>query len=116
MSTSRPFAYNTGSTISGTIQIGNLAIGVDNLDYTGGVGGVRWWNGPDEDLGYVIAQEVVSGNQPNPDSSPAYLGFFRSPEKTENSFLQSVQDIFNQTFSSGSQAKTWLNSNGYWTS
>lgn len=41
MSTSRPFAYNTGSTISGTIQIGNLAIGVDNLDYTGGVGGVR---------------------------------------------------------------------------
>ena len=29
----RPFAYNTGTTIPGTIQIGNLAIGVDNLDY-----------------------------------------------------------------------------------
>ena len=40
MSTSRPFAYNTGSTISGTIQLGDLAIGVDPLDYTGGIGGV----------------------------------------------------------------------------
>ena len=55
MSTSRPFAYNTGSTISGTIQLGDLAIGVDPLDYSGGVGGVRWWNGPDEDLGYIGA-------------------------------------------------------------
>jgi hypothetical protein len=39
MATSRPFAYNTGSTISGTEQIGDLAIGVDDLDYDGGVGG-----------------------------------------------------------------------------
>ena len=51
MSFARPFAYNTGSTISGTEQLGDLAIGVDDLDYTGGVGGVTWWNGPDEDLG-----------------------------------------------------------------
>ena len=40
MSFARPFAYNTGSTISGTEQLGDLAIGVDDLDYTGGVGGV----------------------------------------------------------------------------
>lgn len=39
MSFARPFAYNTGSTISGTEQLGDLAIGVDDLDYTGGVGG-----------------------------------------------------------------------------
>ncbi len=58
MSTSRPFAYNTGSTISGTIQLGDLAIGVDQLDYTGGVGGVRWWEGPDEDLPVSVLKEV----------------------------------------------------------
>ena len=64
MPTTRPFAYNTGSTIVGTIQIGDLAIGVDPLNYAGGVGGVQWWGGPDEDLGYVIAHTVPSGTQP----------------------------------------------------
>jgi hypothetical protein len=28
MATTRPFAYNTGSTIDGTTQIGNIAIGI----------------------------------------------------------------------------------------
>jgi hypothetical protein len=30
MSFARPFAYNTGSTISGTEQLGDLAIGIDD--------------------------------------------------------------------------------------
>jgi len=29
MSTSRPFAFNTGSTIPGTSQVGDIAIGVE---------------------------------------------------------------------------------------
>ena len=88
MSFARPFAYNTGSTISGTEQLGDLAIGVDDLDYTGGVGGVTWWNGPDEDLGYVIAIPVADGNQPVPDGSFASIGFYRSTGKTEESFIE----------------------------
>jgi len=79
MATTRPFAYNTGTTISGTLQYGNIVVGVDaNIDYAGGGGNVRWWNGPDEDLGYVITYPNSLGNQPNPDSSPAFLGFKRS--------------------------------------
>ena len=35
-----PFAYNTGSTISGTEQLGSLTIGIDNLNYPSGVGGI----------------------------------------------------------------------------
>jgi hypothetical protein len=60
MSTSRPFAYNTGSPIDGTIQVGNLAIGYPTSGFTG----TEWWNGPDEDLGYVIAQPVSGDTQP----------------------------------------------------
>ena len=121
MPTTRPFAYNTGSTIVGTLQIGDLAIGVDPLDYSGGVGGVQWWGGPDEDLGYVIAHPTPDGSQPNPLGIPAYLGFWRSEFLTESSFIGlaeyvSVQHGSPQTFNSGSSAKIWLNTNGYWTS
>ena len=64
MATTRPFAYNTGSTIDGTTQVGNIAIGVSDQDYSQNPGGVKWWMGPDEDLGYVIAHEVPAGDQP----------------------------------------------------
>jgi hypothetical protein len=118
MATTRPFAYNTGSTITGTIQVGNLAIGVDNLDYSTNPGGVRWWMGPDEDLGYVIAKQVPSGNQPNPLGVDAYIGFNRSDSLTDESFLSLVNglSLTAHTFTVASNAKTWLNDNGYWTS
>ena len=55
MPTSRLFTYNTGSQFSGTKKYGNLTVQTtrktDNSEY----GGVRWWNGPEEDTGYVIA-------------------------------------------------------------
>jgi len=60
----RPFAYNPGSLIEGTDQIDNLAIGVSSQDYSLSPGGVTWWNGPDEELGYVIAYEVPLDNHP----------------------------------------------------
>ena len=62
MSTTRPFSYNTGSPISGTIQVGNLAVGYPTTGFTG----MEWWNGPDEELGYVIAQPVSGDTQPTP--------------------------------------------------
>ncbi len=47
MSTSRPFAYNPGSQISGTLQFGSVAVGTPTSRVTGDP---RWFNGPDEDL------------------------------------------------------------------
>jgi hypothetical protein len=119
MATSRPFAYNTGSTISGTEQVGSIAIGTPTSGFTST--GLRWWNGPDEDLGYVIAHTVPSGTQPNPVGVPAYIGFWRTPSKTDNNFISLSQYVSSftgtpQTFASASAAKTWLNSAGYWTS
>lgn len=113
MATSRPFAFNTGSTISGTLQIGDLAVGYPTTGFTGSP---RWWNGPDEDLGYVICRPNLFGNQPNPDNVPAYVRFLRSKVKTEQSFVDLVNGVFNQTFTTGSQCKTYLNNDGYWTS
>ena len=119
MPTARPFSYNTGTTISGTIQVGDLAVGIPTNGFEST--GLKWWSGPDEDLGYVIAHPTPAGNQPNQFSIPAFLGFWRSDLKTEESFINlaeyvSIQDNDPQTFIDGEVAITWLNANGYWTS
>jgi hypothetical protein len=113
MATARPFAYNTGSTITGTIQIGSLAVGTPTSGFTGNP---RWWNGPDEDLGYVICRPNTNGNQPNPDNVPAYIRFSRSKLKTDQSFINLVNSVFNQTFTTTTQCTSYLTTNNYWTS
>ena len=113
MSTSRPFAYNTGSTISGTIQVGSLAVGTPTTGFTGSM---EWWNGPDEDLGYVIALPVPDDSQPAPDGRTASLAFNRSTGLTESSFVELTNYLFGQSFTTGNDASIWLTSNGYWNS
>lgn len=113
MATARPFAYNTGSTISGTTQIGSLAVGTPSSGFTGNP---KWWNGPDEDLGYVICRPNTNGNQPNPDRLPAYIRFSRSKLKTDQSFIDLVNSVFKQKFTTTSQCTSYLTTNGYWTS
>lgn len=119
MATARPFAYNTGSPITGTDQVGNLAIGTPTDGFVST--GLQWWNGPNEDLGYVIAHPTVLGNQPNPLNIPAYLGFYRSIDKTDQSFIDLATWLTEyigtpQTFATASDASTWLTTNGFWNS
>lgn len=114
MATARPFAYNPGPSIPGTSQIGNLSIGAPTSGFTNNP---QYWNGPDEELGYVIAQSVSGNTQPTPLSGvTASVGFFRSPLLTENSFVEYTNSLFGQSFTGGTDAATWLNANGYWTS
>jgi hypothetical protein len=61
MASGRPFAYNTGSSIGGTQQVGDLAVGLPSGELTGLP---SFWNGPDEDLGYVIAYSQPNGLHP----------------------------------------------------
>jgi len=63
MATARPFAYHTGPAIDGTLQLGNLSIGTPTSGFTDSP---QYWNGPDEDLGYVIAIPVSGNTQPTP--------------------------------------------------
>ena len=119
MSTSRPFSYNTGSDIAGTTQVGSLAVGTPTSGFTNSP---QFWEGPDEDLGYVIAVPVPSNTQPTPVSGvTASVGFFRTDDFTDNSFIGLAQYVANeygtpQTFSNGNDASTWLTANGYWNS
>jgi plastocyanin len=117
MATILPIAYNTGSLIDGTEQIGDLAIGTTAQDYSSNIGGVKWWASPDLDLQYVIGYADLSGTHPNPISFiPCNIGFWGSGDLTENSFINLCNFQFNETFASGNDAKVWLSSNGYWTS
>jgi surface protein len=114
MSTSTPFAYNTGSVINGTTQVGSLAVGTPSSGFTSSP---QFWNGPDEELGYVIAVPVSGGTQPTPISGvTASLGFYRSTGLTDSSFIELTNGLFNQSFSSATVASTWLTNNGYWNS
>jgi len=114
MATARPFAYNTGSTISGTIQVGSLAIGTPTSGFTNSP---QFWNGPDEDLGYVIAGPVPSNSQPTPISGvTASVQFWRSRVKDESSFIEIANYVTGQSFTTGNDASTYLTTNGYWNS
>jgi hypothetical protein len=116
MSTSRPFAYNTRAPISGTDQVGDLAIGYPTSGFEST--SLRWWEGPDEDLGYVIGKPISAGNQPNPLGVAASVGFSRSSALTDSSFISIANSVAGPSgpFASAANAKTWLNANGYWTS
>lgn len=121
MATITPIAYKPVGTIPGTTKIGNLIIGDTPQDYgiVGNNNGVIFWATPDQDLGYVIAHEDPSGSHTGNTASgdvPAFVGFWRTATKTENSFLDFVNNQFNQNFTGGTDAVTYLNNNGYWTS
>lgn len=124
MATITPIAYNnSGTPIPGTIQIGDLSIASSAQDYgsTPFPGNKRFWATPDEDLHYVIAYPVPAGNHPNPLSVQCFVGFFKSVLRTEESFVDLANYFANslstpQNFTGGTEAKQWLNDNGYYTS
>jgi hypothetical protein len=77
MSTARPFAYSPETQVPGTEQLGDLSIGTP---FSGFTDNPQYWNGPDEELGYVIAVPVSGNTQPTPVTtnrvylSPTYKG------------------------------------------
>jgi hypothetical protein len=110
---SRLYAYNTGATVSGASQSGNLAI---SNDLKGG-GAVQWWYGPDETSGYVIAYPDTSGKRKsNGVTISNAVGFRRTSTKTDAEFISLANSITGQGFASASIAVNWLNTNGYYTS
>lgn len=49
--------------------------------------GIQWWNGPDEDLGYVIAYPQSGGTQPTPYGGFGYVQFWRTKTITDQEFI-----------------------------
>ena len=114
------FAYNTGSLISGTTQVGDIAISEADVEYSDDFAGLQWWGGPDETFGWVIAHTDPSGSHNGEPGIPAYLGFWRSNGLTDQDFLDLCNSIPPRIgfppFTNTSDASTWLYNNGYWTS
>ncbi len=110
-----PIAFNnSGSPIPNTEQVGNLAIGSESNRYDTNPGDVQWWMGPDQDLGYVVAKPISAGRPSG--AGTTYVAFNRSDLLTDASFKLLAENLAGQSFSSATDAKTWLNTNGYWTS
>ena len=117
MATTRSFAYNSGAPISGTTQVGDIAAGNQPISYDNGLG---WWEGPDENLGYVICYAQTTGSRTAGNGTfnvyAPTIGFWRTPDLTDQSFLATCNLLFGQNFTDTLSAKDWLTSNGYWTS
>jgi hypothetical protein len=115
MATTRPFAYNTGATVSGSTKFGNISVGFAQIDWSTRPGNIDWLTGPDEDLGYVICEPVPDG-RPAGTGGTTFLKFRRSKEKTDASFLRMARGLARQRFATAWDARQWLIDNGYWTS
>lgn len=123
MATSRAFCYNPhpNPQILGTEQLGNLAIALGSaVDYDPSL---QWWNGPDEDLGYVIAYTQPTDDHPNAPERilltnyPCNIGFLRTATKTDIDFIRLSRIVTgDNTLVTTIQAKTKLNQLGFWTS
>ena len=75
MAISRAFAYNTGAAIIGLTQVGNLAI--TGTAFSGLTTSLAWYNGPDEETGYVIAYESAGNTVPG-SATLARVQFWRT--------------------------------------
>jgi len=110
---SRLYGYNSGATVSGASQSGSLAISNDSK----GGGSVQWYNGPNEDLGYVIGYPDTSGlRKVRGVTVSNAVGFMRTSVKTDADFLSLANFLTRQGFMTASVAADWLNTNGYYTS
>jgi hypothetical protein len=76
--------------------------------------------GPDEELGYVIANEVPTGDHPTPVEVDSYLNFWRSTDLTDQSFIDLLNSIPITNglplFTNVTDAQNWLSNNGHFTS
>ena len=116
MAISRPFAYNTASITTGvSASFGNLSVGFVSQSYSEG-SGLKWYNGPDEELAYIVGTSQPSGGKVSPDGTVGNVRFWRAPSFSFSSLKPLLNNITGQNFADLAAAQTWLNSNGYFLS
>jgi hypothetical protein len=119
--TARAFAYRPNEIVplEGTTQVGDLAVQIlgdpaPSTSFSEGYGGLRWWNGPNEELGLVIARPNPLGDQPNPDGEPTCQVSFYG-KLSQDDFRSYAGLLSGGTeFATAGEASTWLTANGYW--
>ena len=114
MPTSRDFGYSTGAAPSGSTKFGNVIVNRPTNGFSGT--GIPWIGGPDEDLGYCIAKSNINPIWTSPSGTNSRVGFSRSLLKSEQSFIDLVNNDYGQNFLIGSLASDYLTANGIWNS
>ena len=114
MANHKVFTYNNGNYISGTEQVGDLAIGVTLQDYATRIGNKTWWGGPDETDKYIIAKDVPTQDRQTPIGNVGSVRFWRCDE-VDADFINLVNAIGDQSFTTIDNCLDWLSTNGYWT-
>jgi hypothetical protein len=114
MPTFKAFTYNTGSTLQGTEQIGDLAIGISDQDYSNNYGDLIWWNGMDEDGKYIIGKDIPTQDQSTPLGNIGSVEFWSTSTRTTSSFISLVNGLSNNSFTTVSESLGWLSGSGYW--
>ena len=121
MATTRPFAYNPSTTpLSGTTQYGNIAFGNISEDYGADYGGLKWWMGPDESLGYFIVYPDPTNSHPS-EIPGVYgsLGFIGLKTFSTQDLVYLVNLLPTRNgltpFTDVNDAYDWLVNNGHWT-
>jgi hypothetical protein len=100
--------------IPGTEQVGDLAIGFPTSGFE--ASGLQWWNGADEELGYVICVPVPGNNQPTPiEGITSAVGFFRTGFN-DNEFVNLANSLLGSSYTSATASSEALTNNGYWNS
>lgn len=109
MATTKPYARNDGSQISGTTQVGNIAIGVNGTyDFSTQPGGVTWYMGPDEERGYLIVHPDAS------ELKPRFKGTIGFSDQLFLDLANEVAGIMGQPpFSGATDAQDWLSLSGF---
>ena len=117
----KPFAFNpSGTPPLGATQVGNIAV-FDSFPVNSGSLFIQI--SPDDSSGYLLGK-TSSQNRTYPiagtSSKGSYVGnsirFYRSVAKTDSDFITAVNKFFGQSFNSASAAKSWIDTNGHWTS
>lgn len=117
--------YNPSQTpITGCTQVGNIAVST-NMSITNLSG---FSGGVDDTNGYIIVSDTVNaglvgrstGNKKGTVGASSAPTYWRSSLKTDASFIILSNKLparrYQTAFTTATEAKTWLNSNGYYTS
>ena len=107
------FTFNTGSFISGSYQVGNIAYTSNPSQFPG----YTWWGGASDTSRYILANQIPQ--RPANSQIPGAVTNFRflgSDAKNDSSYLELVNRVSGQNFISAQDATDWCWNNGYYTS
>tara|TARA_B110000259_G_scaffold54937_1_gene64694 strand:+ start:17470 stop:18093 length:624 start_codon:yes stop_codon:yes gene_type:complete len=111
--TIRPFAFNPGGNIAGTLQVGDLTIGTPTAGFAA-YPSIKFWNGPLENGRIVVCYPDPVGLHTGADGERAFIGFRAFADEAELIAWTATQQEITPT--TANQAYDLLLAAGIWTS